>query len=632
MRKTVVGLALVLGVWGCERAKAPAQASAPVDRQMQLSQKDAPESASDDDAIDDERDGKDYELVVKLKPTADMDAELKALDDAEPEDFRWNSVEGAKDGLALGDLAGDEDVGEALTRIRQDPRVEFAEPLVEVHADFVPNDPEYKQQWNLKQIHMEDAWDETQGEGVTVAVIDTGIAFEDYGEFKQVPDLKGIKFAKGYNFVADNDHPDDDQGHGTHVAGTVAQATNNGEGVAGIAFKATLMPIKVLDENGTGNSADIADAIFWAADHGAQVINMSLGGGAPSKAMGDAVAYARKHGVVVVCAAGNARRGIVEYPAAYPGAVAVSAVGPSGELAPYSSWGKEIDIAAPGGDKSQGEQNGILQQTIDPSDPSHAVYAYYQGTSMATPHVAGVAALLYGAGAKDPDAVEKALFAGAEASAQGGWNDRKGHGLLNAHASLAALEGKTVAHEPEVAQADVSDDGAFSVLDEAADTTGALVKFGLALAMAFGIAISLRKRERSTLSPALLTALMLSAAGLWFLPKPATHGMASTALKLIEIPLPDWGKWLFGPGRASPLFYSALIPFGLSVVGYFWKASRPVMAGVCIGFASFLAYCAWSGAPAIAWMPLRMIAIPFLVVNVVLCLFFGRALLRKEVA
>jgi len=631
----VLGLAAVLAISGCSRAPASEVAAS---KPMQLSVKDAPGAAAAADDATVARAGHDYELVLELKDTADFAGELAALDEAEPESFAFNSVEGAEDGVALGDLAEGESLDEALARLRSDPRVAYVEPIVAVHADLVPNDPQYASQWNFKQIHMEQAWDVAQGEGVTVAVIDTGIAYEDYGEFKQVPDLAGIKFAKGYNFVADNEHANDDNGHGTHVAGTIAQATNNKEGVAGIAYKATLMPVKVLDADGSGRSPDIADAIRWAADHGAQVINMSLGGGAPSKVMGDAVAYARKKGVVVVCAAGNGGRGTVEYPAAYPGAIAVSAVGPGGGLAPYSSWGKELDIAAPGGDKSTGETNGILQQTIDASQPSRAIYAYYQGTSMAAPHVAGAAAVLFSAGAKSPDEVEKALFAGAEASGTA-WNERTGHGVLDVQASLKALRGKVEpGASPQVATVALPEGAGTSAtafnVDEgfalrAAEANG-LARFLIALLLAVGVAASLRKRERGTLSPALLTALMLSAAGLWFLPKPSSAGMGALALRFIELPIPDWGKWLFGPGRASPLFYSALIPLALTMLGFFWKAARPVMSGVCIGFAAFLAYCAWSGAPAIGWMPLRIVAIPWLLVNLALCLLFGRALLRKE--
>src|SRR6185503_11606345 len=201
---------------------------------------------------------------------------------------------------------------------------------------FQPNDPQYGKQWNLPLINMPQAWEKSKGKGVVVAVLDTGIAYEDFEDFKIVPDLKGAKFAKGYDFVNDDEHANDDHGHGTHVAGTVAQATNNKEGVAGMAFEATLMPVKVLDHFGRGTSADIADAIRWAADNGANVINMSLGGGGYSSVMANAVAYARKKGVTVICAAGNGGAGRVEYPAAYPGAVAVAAVGPEGVKAPYS--------------------------------------------------------------------------------------------------------------------------------------------------------------------------------------------------------------------------------------------------------------------------------------------------------
>src|SRR5689334_9267631 len=161
---------------------------------------------------------------------------------------------------------------------------------------------------------MPKAWEKSRGKGVVVAVLDTGIAYEDHEDFRRVPDLKGVKFAPGYDFVNDDAHANDDHGHGTHVAGTIAQATNNREGVAGVAFEATLMPVKVLNHFGSGNSADIADAIRFAADHGARVLNLSLGGGLRSSVMESAVAYARKKGATVACAAGNSGFGRISYP------------------------------------------------------------------------------------------------------------------------------------------------------------------------------------------------------------------------------------------------------------------------------------------------------------------------------
>jgi serine protease len=623
----MISLAMVMGMLGCQRPPPPVPPAEKGTPDLQMSEKDEPSSAAADE-------GEDPDAIAVELNDEDHDGsfarELQELDEAEPEVFAFNSIEGVHDGVATAARLPAESMEDTLARLRKDPRVKVAEPVVSVHADFVPNDPQYASQWNLKQIHMEQAWDITQGEGAVVAVIDTGIAYENYGEFKQVPDLAGVKFVPGYDFVNDTEHANDDNSHGTHVAGTIAQATNNGEGVAGIAFRATLMPVKVLDADGYGNSVDIADAIHWAADHGAKVINMSLGGGGASKLMADSVAYARKKGVVVVCAAGNAGRGVVEYPAAYPGAVAVSSVGPQGNLAPYSSYGKEIDIAAPGGDKSQGEQAGILQQTIDPSDPSKAVYAYFQGTSMATPHVAGVAALLWSAGAKSPDEVEKALFAGAKARGQA-WNNKFGHGLLDAAASLKALKAGTDVAEPVRTPA--------PTLTPRATTKESVLKVVLGVLLAIGTAATIRQRNRNPLGPALLVALTLAAAGLFFIPAPESSAMfdgvgivkkvIAYILSLIEIPIPDWGEWFFGPGKASPLFYSALIPLIASIIGYAAKGTRQIMGGLCFGFASLLAYSAWAGTPALAWMPLRVIAVPYLLTNVVVCLFLGRALIRK---
>lgn len=520
-------------------------------------------------------------------------------------DLELNSIEGADDAITL--AVGVDDVEGTLARIRQNPNVESAEPLMEVRASFTPNDPKYSEQWNLRMIDMPKAWERNHGKGVVVAVLDTGIAYEDYDEFKQVPDLKGVKFVKGYDFVNDDEHANDDHGHGTHVAGTIAQATNNKEGVAGVAFEATLMPVKVLNHFGGGTTADIADAIRFAADKGANVINMSLGGGGYSQVMASAVEYARKKGVTVVAAAGNGGRARVEFPAAYPGAVAVSAVGPDGTLAPYSSYGKELDIAAPGGDKRRGDQGGILQNTIDPRDPSRSVYASYQGTSMATPHVAAVAAMLYAAGAKGPDEVEQALYAGAKKMEGEAWSEQYGHGLLNAEASLASLRGGLSQWPP--------------------------LYWALAL-LAF-ILLTLRGGARPgylnvLFKPSFFIPLLLSTVGAFFL-KNWFDGAAGDVVNVASLPIPDWERIIFGRGKTvNPLFYSALIPLLISLPSIKWRGLRAATGGLALGFAGFLAYSAWAGAPALAWMPFTFLAKPWLGFNTVLCLIIARAMLKKE--
>ena len=260
-----------------------------------------------------------------------------------------------------------------------------------------PNDPFYSKQWNLHNIGIMGAWDKTKGKGITVAVIDTGIT--------RVRDLVETKFVPGYDFVNDRVEATDDLGHGTHVAGTIAQATNNGYGVAGIAYEANLMPLKVLNEYGGGTVADIAEAIKFAADKGANVINMSLGGGGESQLMKQAIDYAHQKGAVIIAAAGNENQNSVSYPARYPHVIGVSALGPDGERASYSNYGAGIDISAPGGS----EAGKILQETIDPENNGAGVFVAFQGTSMAAPHVAGVAALIEATGVTDPDEVLEIL-------------------------------------------------------------------------------------------------------------------------------------------------------------------------------------------------------------------------------
>ncbi|MFL5321345.1 MAG: S8 family serine peptidase [Myxococcaceae bacterium] len=582
------------------------------------------DAASNTDAVDlaDEVPGS---LVIDFK-----DGTTKADYDAWEKDWgvdvEFNSVEGQDDGVAM--AVGVSNEAELIKKIKANPNVESVEPLYtytvpesqDVAEDEYqgpvgtgfPNDPMYAKQWNLKQIDADKAWDRSRGKGVIVAVLDTGIAYEDYDGFKQVPDLKGAKFAEGYDFVNDDTHANDDHGHGTHVAGTIAQSTNNGEGVAGVAFEATLMPVKVLNHFGSGTSADIADAIRWAADHGAKVINMSLGGGGRSSVMENAITYARKKGVTVVCAAGNGARGHVEYPAAYEGSVAVSAVGPDKTLASYSSWGKELDIAAPGGDKQRGGlEAGILQNTIDARDNSKSVYAYYNGTSMATPHVAAVAALLYAAGAKTPEQVEQALYDGAvKVAGQADWSDKYGHGLLNAKNSLDKLKGGATNWSP--------------------------LLWSLALLALVLLTLGAKQRPgylNILFKGSFLVPLLLSTVGMFVLKWLAGFiggGASSGVLEDASLPIPDWQDIIFGRGRlANPLFYSALIPIGLSVLGIKWKGWRPAIGGIAVGFAGFLAYTAFAQAPALSYMPFKFLALPWLAVNTIVCMFVARAMLQR---
>jgi type VII secretion-associated serine protease mycosin len=242
------------------------------------------------------------------------------------------------------------------------------------HALSIPNDPMWAtaQSSYLSPIRVDRAWDVTQGSGIVVAVVDTGVDLNH-------PDLAG-RLVHGTDIVNAGSNPQDDVGHGTMVAGIIVADRNNGRGIAGVAPLAKVMPVKVLGKNGVGNDGDIATGITWATDHGASVINLSLGGPLDDPALRAAVAYAISHNVVVVAAAGNDGAETVEYPAAYPGVIAVSATGHTGALTSFSSWGSRIDIAAPGLDIT--------------STALGTTYDVESGTSFSSPIVAGVAALV----------------------------------------------------------------------------------------------------------------------------------------------------------------------------------------------------------------------------------------------
>ncbi|MEC7985376.1 MAG: S8 family serine peptidase, partial [Myxococcota bacterium] len=256
------------------------------------------------------------------------------------------------------------------------------------------NDPYESYQWHMDQIQADEVSSSYWGEDIVVAVIDTGVSEGPDGFHSLIG---------GYDFINSDNDPSDDHGHGTHVAGTVAQQTDNGIGVRGVAPFASIMPLKSLDEDGIGSTLATTQAIEYAVDNGAHVINLSLVSEVSSTPERNAVIYAQEAGVAVIAAAGNDGRTMtgVGYPAAYPESIAVSAVGYNERLTDYSNAGPEIDFAAPGGDVDVDRNgdtyaDGVLQETI--IDGSFNYY-FFEGTSMATPHVAGVYAVLMGAGA-----------------------------------------------------------------------------------------------------------------------------------------------------------------------------------------------------------------------------------------
>ncbi len=325
----------------------------------------------------------------------------------------------------------------------ENPNVEYAEPNFYAYALIVPNDEYYPYQWHMDGINVEPAWNISTGSGVTVAIVDTGIAYEDYRKYCQAPDLAQTCFVSGYDFANNDEHPNDDNGHGTHVAGTVAQSTNNSIGVAGVAFDTCLMPVKVLDRYGEGTYADVADGIRFAVDNGAKVISLSLGGSYPSTTLEEAVAYAYKNNVTMISAIGNDNESTALYPAAYDDyVIAVGATQYDETKAPYSNYGPSLDLVAPGGNNNLDQNNdsyadGVLQQTFDSSPVCDFDYYFFQGTSMATPHVSGVSALLIANGdANTPDEVRTTLQETAKDKGDTGRDDTYGWGIVDAYAAL----------------------------------------------------------------------------------------------------------------------------------------------------------------------------------------------------
>lgn len=341
-----------------------------------------------------------------------------------------------------------------------------AEPNYLAQATMV--DPYfYPYQWNLFDhgvmsgrmpsnygINAVSAWNLSQGVGVTVALLDTGCAYADYQEYRLAPDLAAVRITPGWDFVNNDGYPNDDNGHGTHVATTLVSAANDGVGIAGVAPGCTIMPIKVLGADASGSYEAIAGGIRYAADQGAQIINLSLNGKKPAVILEDAVKYATDKGCLIVAAAGNEGQNGVGFPARYSQCLAVGATRFDGQLATYSNRGWGLSLVAPGGDTTldqnkDGYPDGIVGQTFDPHVGYDSFgYFFYAGTSMAAPQVSGVAALALSVNPRlSRDDLRIALLSTATDLGRRGWDPIYGYGLVNA---LAAVQyAKT--HAPAVA-------------------------------------------------------------------------------------------------------------------------------------------------------------------------------------
>ncbi|MCX5884980.1 MAG: S8 family peptidase, partial [Proteobacteria bacterium] len=323
-------------------------------------------------------------------------------------------------------------VDEMVRAYSQIPSVKHAEPDYFRFINFTPNDEFYSYQWNFAQINLPSAWDRSTGSGTTVAIVDTGVNPNGNDDF-------GGRLIQGYNFVKNTNDSSDDNGHGTHVAGTIGEETNNLTGCAGIAFNANILAVKVLNRRGVGYSSNIIDGIRWAADNGADVINMSLGASTGSQTEEDAVNYAYNNGVVICAASGNESEDTVGYPAAYENCIAVGATRYDKQLAPYSNTGDALDVVAPGGDTSVDQNHddnpdGILQETFSRFlFRYYWDYYYFQGTSMASPHAAGVAALVISIHPTyTPAQVRNAIQSSAQDLGDPGWDPEFGWGLIDA--------------------------------------------------------------------------------------------------------------------------------------------------------------------------------------------------------
>jgi len=403
-------------------------------------------------------------------------------------------------------------VDEAVTEFEADAQVEFAEPNYILHTCLIPDDPYFQYQWNFEKVNSPQAWDMVSGGGsnVVVAIIDSGVAYEDFvdpnpgwcldqwgfyyecieaGEtYAQLSDFSQTNFVAGYDFINDDYHPNDDYGHGTHIAATIAESTNNAIKSAGLAFNISIMPIKVTTANMHATLSAVVAGLNYARDNGAQVVNLALGINVDLESLREAIENTLNAGITIIAPSGNnsSRQGCaqVSYPAAYPGVIAIGATRVDDLRSNYSNCGPNLDLVAPGGQLRDDDDwywldldndlvpDGILQETIFPGelgsadfDPSRFTALGYNdnfwdtyciyclvlpywttkfwecglaaGTSMATAHVTAAAALILSKNETlQPGEIKTILENSTQDLGPAGWDEETGHGLLDIQAAL----------------------------------------------------------------------------------------------------------------------------------------------------------------------------------------------------
>ena len=371
-------------------------------------------------------------------------------------------------------------VRQTVRELNRQPGVEYAVPNYVARATgLIPNDPGrlrspggwQQLQWNFLPgigVDAPTAWQNLMaagapgGRGVVVAVLDTGVAYENRGRFLRSPDLAPTSFVRGYDFVSRDPHPNDENGHGTFIASIVAEQTGNARDATGLAYGARVMPLRVLDADGLGDAATIGQGIRYAARRGAKVINLSLefDPSTPRSQIPEvlsAIRYAHSRGSVVTAASGNEAESRLAYPAKAGSVISVGATTEHGCLADYSNTGSGLDIVAPGGgpdadvkddpahcQPSAKPGRDIYQLTFRGSSPRRFGYpSGYQGTSMSAPHVAAIAALVIASGVvgrnPSPDAVERRLEATARDLGPPGYDARYGAGMVDAGRATAPV-------------------------------------------------------------------------------------------------------------------------------------------------------------------------------------------------